>query len=132
MPYGAKYRPKDRWAVHMCTCNGALPIDAKEIERLAGLNALPHVHENLGNEGAGAYWQDARLGTDFHLICCCSPEGALDPALREAGVEEDQTVRLDVKGGAFWRQESAEEGNRLAARMIRSTIARTEARNSPR
>jgi hypothetical protein len=51
--------PKDRWAVHLCSCNGALPIDAKEIGRLAELDAPPSVHTNLGREVAGAYWEGA-------------------------------------------------------------------------
>jgi ferredoxin/coenzyme F420-reducing hydrogenase delta subunit len=120
--------PKDRWAVHLCSCNGVLPVEAKEIGRLAGLDAPPSVHANLGREGAGAYWKEAQMGADFHLVCCCGAGEDLNPALEEAGVEEEQIVHLDVKGGAFWRGEDPESGNLTAARLIRSAIARTEAR----
>ena len=88
--------PKDRWAVHLCSCNGVLPIEAKEIGRLAGLEAPPAVSRNLGREGAGAFWTDARMGADFHLICCCCPEEATAPALSEARVEEEQGVGAAV------------------------------------
>lgn len=122
--------PKDRWAVHLCSCNGALPIEAKEIGRLAGLDTPPSVSRNLGREGAGAFWKDARMGADFHLICCCCPEEATAPALSEARVEEEQVVHLDIKGRAFGGGDGPETGNRLAARLIRAMIARTEARRS--
>lgn len=119
--------PKDRWAVHLCSCNGALPIDTKEIARLAELDGEPAAHSNLGRAGTGAFWNGARIGADYHLVCCCCPDESFVPVFREAGVEEGQIVHLDIKGRAFQGQESREEGNRLAARLIRSAIARTEA-----
>ncbi|MEE9273731.1 MAG: hypothetical protein V3V62_00290, partial [bacterium] len=119
---------KDRWAVHLCSCNGALPVSGKEIGRLAGLDADPLVHKNLARGGPAGFMKGAELGADFHLVCCCSPEESFSSALAEAGVEEEQVVHLDIKGGAFWRLETPEEGNRLAARLIRSKIARLETR----
>lgn len=119
--------PRDRWAVHLCSCNGALPISAKETGRLAGLDSVPTLHDALSRAGAGVFWKEAKLGADFHLVCCCSAKEAVAPALREAGIEEHKIVHLDLKRDAFWRAREPDGGNRLAARLIRSAIARTEA-----
>ncbi len=123
---------RDRWAVHLCTCNDALPISAKEISRRVGLDAVPATHKSLVRAGAGVFWKEAQLGADFHLICCCSSPEAFAPALREAGIGGEKVVHLDLKADAFWRVREAEAGNQLAARLIHATIARTEAeRPSP-
>jgi len=60
-------------------------------------------------------------------VCCCTAGEAFAPALKEAGVDPEKVVHLDLKGGAFWRVEDGAGGGRLAARLIRSAIARTEA-----
>lgn len=118
---------RDRWAVHLCTCNDALPLSPEVIGRLTGMGYAPSAYRSLAREGAGVFSKQKGLGADFHLVCCCSAEESFAPALEEAGIDPGRVHHLDLKGGAFWRAPDAEAAHRLAARLIRSAVARAEA-----
>lgn len=124
--------PKDKWAVHLCSCNNALPVSGKEIARLAELGAEPTVHRNLRWAADHLFDGGAAADADFHLVCCCQSREIFEDAIEKGVVEEDRLLHLDLKGDAFWRAgDDAAAGNSLAARLIRGAIARTEADRPP-
>ena len=109
---------KGRWGVHVCTCDGKLPVDAA---RMAALGGFVDIGRHPG-VSAEALAQKARgLDLDGLLIACCLGAEPFREALRAHRVALD-TRAVDPGARCFRTSAEPAAANGKALRLLRGEV----------
>lgn len=120
-----------RWEVFLCNCDNSLPLDAAEIQRLAGLPSPPRVHAKLWEDDLRVLAGDPDAPADFYLVGCGGGPDGFEDAVAAAGLDPGQVVRFDLKNLAYGKGRDPAEAHRVAARLIRAATASAEEDKGP-
>jgi len=118
---------KGRWGVHVCTCEGKLPLDAG---RLAALGALVDVglHPRSSAGPLALKAQEQKL--DGLLIACCRGAAPFQQALHDRHVALD-TRAVDLGALCFRATADAAEANGKALRLLRGELRAAQRAEPP-
>src|SRR5574340_1329116 len=105
--------------LRLCSCNGTIPLDAKRLAAVLGLDAPLRVHRALCRTDAAAY--RAALG-DPDVIVACTQEARLFGELAEEAGGHPGLRFVNVRELAGWSAEGAHALPKMAALLAAAAL----------